>query len=75
MKTCVVRVLPRLAAHFAGAVIALLFGIRLGAHVHVFTLDVSIGILAIPLSLSGSSASRTPSTSSMVSTGFRQASH
>jgi UDP-GlcNAc:undecaprenyl-phosphate GlcNAc-1-phosphate transferase len=45
------RVLPRLAAHFAGAVIALLLGIRLGAHVHVFTLEVSIGVLAIPLSL------------------------
>jgi len=40
----------RLAAHFAGAAIAILLGIRLGAHVHLFALDLSIGAAAIPLS-------------------------
>ncbi len=44
-------VLPRLAAHVAGAAIALLFGIRLGVHVHLFAVEVSIGVFAIPLSL------------------------
>jgi UDP-GlcNAc:undecaprenyl-phosphate GlcNAc-1-phosphate transferase len=44
-------ILPRFAAHFAGAAIALLFGIRLGSHIHVFALDVSIGAFAVPLSL------------------------
>src|SRR6266542_419336 len=43
--------LPKLALQFAGAGIAVWFGIRLGAEVHVFAQPVRIGYLAIPISM------------------------
>ena len=46
-----VGALPKLATHFAGAAIAVSFGIRLGAEVHVFAQPIRIGFLAIPISL------------------------
>lgn len=45
------RVFPRFLAQFAGAGIAMLFGIHLGSRIHLFALDVSIGWLSIPISL------------------------
>ena len=45
------RVLPRFLAQFAGAGVALLYGIQLGPRVHIFALDLSIGWLAAPISL------------------------
>ncbi|MGH9459356.1 MAG: hypothetical protein ACRD2J_17100 [Thermoanaerobaculia bacterium] len=43
--------IPKFAAHFLGAVIAVSAGIVLGPVVHVFGQDVTIGWLAIPLSI------------------------
>ncbi|MGH9443119.1 MAG: glycosyltransferase family 4 protein, partial [Thermoanaerobaculia bacterium] len=45
------RVLPRFIAQFAGAAVALHFGIQLGSRIHLFALDLSIGWLSVPLSL------------------------
>jgi UDP-GlcNAc:undecaprenyl-phosphate GlcNAc-1-phosphate transferase len=43
--------LPKLAAQFAGAGVAVWFGIRLGDEVHVFAQPIRIGYLAIPISV------------------------
>jgi UDP-GlcNAc:undecaprenyl-phosphate GlcNAc-1-phosphate transferase len=43
--------LPKLAAQIAGAGIAVAFGIRLGAEVHVFAQPIRLGYFAIPISL------------------------
>jgi UDP-GlcNAc:undecaprenyl-phosphate/decaprenyl-phosphate GlcNAc-1-phosphate transferase len=42
---------PKFAAQFAGAGIAIAYGIRLGDTVHLFGSEVGIGLLAIPISL------------------------
>lgn len=44
-------VTPRLAAHLLGAAIAVALGVRLNPTIHLFSLEITIGWLAIPLSL------------------------
>ena len=46
-----IRALPKFAAQFAGAGIAVAFGIRLGAEVHLFGQTISLGYLAVPISI------------------------
>ncbi len=45
------RVFPRFLAQFAGAGIAMMYGIQLGTRIHLFALDLSIGWLSVPISL------------------------
>lgn len=45
------RALPKLAAHVAGAVIAVGCGIQLGEQVHLFSRTIDVGWLAIPISI------------------------
>ena len=45
------RVAPRLAAQIAGAGIATAFGVRLGESIHLFGMDLRLGVLAVPLSI------------------------
>lgn len=45
------RALPKFGAHVAGATIAMAFGIRLGAQVHLFGQTLDLGWLAIPISI------------------------
>jgi UDP-GlcNAc:undecaprenyl-phosphate GlcNAc-1-phosphate transferase len=46
-----VRPLPKFAAHLSGAAIAVYFGIRLDAVIHLFETDIAIGWLAVPISI------------------------
>lgn len=41
----------KLAAHFGGAALAVSLGIRLGPTIHLFSKEVSLGILAVPISI------------------------
>ena len=45
------RAAPKFLAHFAGAGLAVMMGIRLGSQVHLFGEQIEIGWLAIPISL------------------------
>jgi UDP-GlcNAc:undecaprenyl-phosphate GlcNAc-1-phosphate transferase len=45
------RALPKFAAQFAGAGVAVAFGIRLGTEVHLFGQTIHVGYLAVPISL------------------------
>jgi UDP-GlcNAc:undecaprenyl-phosphate GlcNAc-1-phosphate transferase len=46
-----IRFEPKFVAHFAGAGIAVALGIRLGTEIHIFESTVTIGWLAVPLSI------------------------
>ncbi|MGH9365069.1 MAG: glycosyltransferase family 4 protein, partial [Thermoanaerobaculia bacterium] len=43
--------LPKFAAQFAGAGIAVAFGIRLGPQIHLFGHEITLGFFAVPLAL------------------------
>jgi UDP-GlcNAc:undecaprenyl-phosphate GlcNAc-1-phosphate transferase len=45
------RALPKFMAQFTGAGVAAAFGIRLGAEVHLFGQTISLGYLAVPISI------------------------
>src|SRR5439155_6823051 len=45
------RALPKFATQLAGASIAVGFGIRLGAQIHLFSRTIDLGWLAIPISI------------------------